>query len=137
MDSYEKLLEKGRKELPEEVLKAERFEIPKVKGHIQGNKTIISNFYQIAAILRRETEHLMKFILRELATPGNLTKNALIIGSKVSASRVNEKIQQYADAFVICSECKKPDTKLMREDKVVFMKCQACGAKHPIKAKVA
>jgi translation initiation factor 2 subunit 2 len=134
MDEYEKLLDKARKELPESVLKAERFEIPKVKGHIQGNRTIISNFFQIADTFRREPEHLLKYILKELATPGELTKSALIMGTKISASRINEKIERYANEFVICSECKRPDTQLVREDKIVFIKCLACGAKHPVKA---
>ena len=130
------MLKKGREELPEAMLKAERFEIPKVKGHIQGNKTVINNFQQIVDTLRRKPEHLLKFILKELATPGELKKTALIIGRKVSAVQVNEKIQKYANEFVICSECKKPDTKLVREDKIMFIKCLACGAKHPVKAKI-
>lgn len=130
------MLEKARKELPESVLKTERFEIPKVKGHIQGNKTIVSNFNQIANVLRREPEHLLKFVLKELATPGEIRKGAVIIGRKVSASRVNEKIEKYAKEYVICPECKKPDTQLVRENKVMFIKCLACGAKHPVKAKV-
>ena len=134
---YEKMLEKGRKELPESVLKTERFEIPKVKGHIQGNKTIISNFKEIASVLRREPEHLLKFVSKELAAPGEIKKTgALMIGRKVSAASVNEKIQKYAKEFVICSECKKPDTQLTKEDKVMFIKCLACGARHPVKAKI-
>ncbi len=133
---YEKLLKKARKELPESVLKTERFEIPKVKGHIEGNKTIISNFEQIAGTLGRPIEHLLKYVLRELATPGEMRKGSLIIGRKVSASRINEKIQQYANEFVLCPECKKPDTKLMKEDRFTFIKCLACGAKHTVKAKI-
>jgi len=133
---YKELLQKARKELPESVKKVERFEIPKVKGHIEGNKTIISNFQQIATVLRRPVEHLLKYVLRELATPGEMRKGAVIIGTKVSASRVNEKIQQYANEFVICPECKKPDTQLTKEDKITFMKCLACGAQHPIKSKI-
>ena len=136
MDNYEKLLEKARKELPESVLKVERFEIPKIQGHIQGNRTVLSNFHQIAAVLRRKPEHLQKFILKELAAPGELTSNALIIGTKVSSTRVNEKIELYANTFVICSECKKPDTQLMKEEGVTFIKCMACGAKHPVKTKI-
>jgi len=135
MGEYEKLLEKARKELPESVLKVERFEIPKVRGHIQGNKTIISNFHQIANILGRDINHVMKHILKELAAPGDLTNNALIIGAKVPASKVNEKIQQYANNFVICPECKKPDTGLEKEGNISFIKCLACGARSPIKAK--
>ncbi len=135
MDAYEKLLDKARKELPESVLKVERFEIPKVRGHIQGNKTVISNFHQIAAVIHRKPEHLLKYVLKELAAPGELTNNALIIGTKMSAARINEKIQKYASEFVICPECKKPDTQLDKEKDITFIKCMACGAKKPIKAK--
>ena len=136
MISYEQLLERVRKNLPEESYKAERFEVPKVIGHIQGNRTIISNFFQIATTLRRPPEHLLKYVLKELATPGELSSTALLIGTKVPASRVNEKIQQYVKEFVVCSECKKPDTALLREDKITFLKCSVCGAKKAIKAKV-
>lgn len=130
---YEKLLEKARKELPKTVLKeAERFEIPKVKGHIQGNRTVISNFYQIADALHRPPEHLFKYLLKELATPGELKKSAAIIGRKISAERINKKVIQYAETFVLCPECKKPDTKLYKEDRVTFIRCMACGAKHPV-----
>ena len=75
---YKKMLEKARKELPESVKKVERFEIPKVKGHIEGNKTVISNFQQIADVLTRPVEHLLKYVLRELATPGEMRKVNLI-----------------------------------------------------------
>ena len=51
MDTYKKMLEQGVKQLPESTKKKSRFEIPKVLGHIQGNKTIISNFNQIVCTL--------------------------------------------------------------------------------------
>ena len=91
MEDYKKLLEEVRKNLPEHVLQKERFEIPKVIGHVQGNRTVISNFLQIASFLRRAHENLLKFVLRELATPGELKKSgSVIIGTKVPASRINE-----------------------------------------------
>ncbi len=130
---YTELLERAKKDLPEVVEKNERFDVPRALGHIQGNKTIISNFYQIAQSLNRNPEHLLKYILKELATPGELKKSGFIIGTKISASRINEKLDQYVKDFVICSECKKPDTTLLREDKLVFIKCQVCGAKHPVR----
>jgi len=134
---YKKLLKQARKELPDVVFEKERFEIPKVKGHIQGNRTIISNFIQIADSLRRKPEHMLKYVLRELATPGEIKKSgSVIIGTKVPASRINEKIKQYADGFVLCSECGKPDTKIEKESGVSFLKCMACGTRHPIKTKI-
>jgi len=133
---YEKLLDDALKKLPEVTLNKERFEMPKAKGHIQGNKTIISNFIQIADYIGRSREHLLKYILKELATPGEIKKEFFIIGSKVSASRINEKISRYVQEFVICSECGKPDTKIVKDGNILFLKCQACGATHPIKSKI-
>jgi len=137
MEEYKKLLEGARKELPEHVFQKERFEIPKVKGHLQGNRTVISNFLQIANVLGREPENMLKFVLRELATPGEIKKSgSVIIGSKVPASRINEKIKQYAHSYVFCYECGKPDTKIEKEGNLSFIKCLACGARHSIKSKV-
>ncbi|RMF06514.1 translation initiation factor IF-2 subunit beta [Candidatus Woesearchaeota archaeon] len=133
---YEKLLEKAREELPESVFQRERFEIPKVRGHIQGNKTVISNFQQIAETLGRPVEHLLKFITKELATPGEIKPKAVILGSKVAASKINEKIRQYANNYVLCPACSKPDTKMVKEGPITFIVCQACGAKNSIRAKI-
>jgi|SRR3989338_8053420 len=134
---YKKLLEQVRKELPESVFKKERFEVPKVIGHMQGNRTVISNFLQIASTLGRSHDHLLKFVLRELAAPGEIKKSgSVIIGTKVPASRINEKIKQYANLFVFCPECGKPDTKIEKEKTFTFIKCMACGAKHNVKTKI-
>ncbi|MDP7180773.1 MAG: translation initiation factor IF-2 subunit beta [Candidatus Woesearchaeota archaeon] len=134
---YEKLLKKARKDLPEAVFQKERFEIPKVLGHIQGNKTIITNLNQIANILRRNVEHILKFILKELASPGEMKKSgSVIFGTKVPASRINEKIRKYANEFVLCPDCGKPDTKIEKEGSFAYLKCTACGSKHHVKAKI-
>ncbi len=131
---YKDLLKKARKEMPESVFESERFEIPRARGHIQGNKTVISNFYSIADALGRTPEHFLKYILKELATPGSLTKSALILGAKVPASRVNEKIKKYVSEYVLCPDCGKPDTKISKEGELSFMTCQACGSKHQVKS---
>lgn len=130
------MLDKGKELLPESVMEKERFNIPKVRGHIEGNKTIVSNFAEISKTLRRKPEHILKFILKELATPGEMRKNGVIFGSKLNASKINEKIIQYAETFVLCKECGKPDTKLTKETGVYFLKCQACGAKHSFYSKI-
>ena len=137
MEDYKTLLESARKQLPEHVFQKERFELPKVIGHIQGNRTIISNFLQIAGTLRREPDKVLKFILRELATPGEIKKSgSVIIGTKIPASRINDRIKQYANSYVFCYECGKPDTKIEKDGSLNYIKCTACGAKHIIKSKV-
>jgi len=72
MTDYESLLKRAKKQMPESVLEIARFEIPKVRGHLEGNKTIISNFLKIAQGLNRDPEHLLKYVLKELATPGTI-----------------------------------------------------------------
>ena len=65
-----------------------------------------------------------------------MEKNRLILRRKISAKIINDKINKYAEEFVICNECKKSDTKLLKKDKVLFVKCLACGAQHPVKSKI-
>lgn len=134
--SYESLLKRAQELLPQKSTAAERLEVPKVLGHIQGNRTVVSNFHNIAGVIRRPVDHFLKYILKELATSGEMSKTALILGTKVPASRINEKIQQYLRDFVICPECKRPDTKLEKDDNVTFIKCSACGARHAVKVRI-
>lgn len=134
---YKELLGRVRKQLPKSVFEKERFEIPKSIGHVQGNRTVLNNFLQMASLLGREPEHMLKYVLKELATPGEIKKSgSVMFGTKVPASRINEKIRKYANEFVFCTECGKPDTKLEKEGNLVFMKCSACGAKHTVKARI-
>ena len=112
MEKYEEMLNLGLEKLPESTKKKERFEIPKAKGHVEGNKTIITNFFQIASAFQREPDHLLKFLLKELATPGSLHESRLILGRKITSSQINEKIERYAKVYVLCYECGKPDTKV-------------------------
>lgn len=130
---YGELLKKAKEQLPSLSKETSRFEIPKVVGHVQGNKTVISNFFQIASILRRNQDHLLKFLLRELATPGEVRGELLVLGTKVPSQRINEKIQKYAEEYVICKTCRKPDTKIEKEGDFLYLICQACGAKRLVK----
>ena len=131
---YEVLLKKARSNLPEIVTVRDRFEIPKVTGHLQGTKTIINNFFAICSILHREPAHVLKYLLKELATPGEAKNQLLIFNRKLSSQTINQKLRQYANAYVLCTECGKPDTKIILENNTSYLKCQACGAKLHIKA---
>jgi len=133
MKAYEDLLTKAVEELPEQVKGGERFTIEKITGHIEGNKTVLVNLKKIAKDLERDENHLLKYLLRELATPGKIVRGRVILGTKVSALMINKKIKKYASEFVFCAECNKPDTTLSEEKGITYLKCQACGAKKPVK----
>lgn len=113
-----------------------RFEVLKIEGHFEGKKTILTNFLQIVSHLRRQPEHLLKFLLKELAVSGQLEGDRLVLNMKVPSSKINLKIQEYVKEFVLCKECGKPDTELIKEDRLYFIHCLACGAKHSIRTKI-
>jgi len=136
METYNQLLDEAYKNLKPIEKSKERFEIPKIEGHLEGTKTILTNLPQIASYLRRDQEHLLKFLLKELATSGSVKQNRLILQTKIPSQKINEKIQDYANEFVICKECKKPDTELVKEKGFVFIHCLACGAKHSVRQRI-
>lgn len=135
METYKDLLEQAYKEI-KPIKTSERFEIPKIQGHVEGTKTILINLHQIAAYLRRDQNHLLKFLLRELATSGAIKNKRVILQRKITSQKINEKIDEYSKEFVICKECKKPDTEIMRQDRLMFIHCLACGAKHSVRSKI-
>lgn len=104
-----------------------RFEIRKVEGHHLGSRTVVSNFMQIVSCLRRDKEHLMKFLCKEMASQCELSGDRLILSRKVSSKDLNNKIERYVKMFVLCPTCGKPDTELVEENGKIVMRCLACG----------
>lgn len=136
MTSYEQLLDQAYSKVKSVGGTGERFAIPKIEGHIEGRKTILTNFFQIASHIRRKPEHFQKFMLRELAASGQREGDRLVLNMKVPSAKINQKIEEYVKEFVLCKECKKPDTELIKEDRLMFMRCLACGAKHSVRGKI-
>ena len=134
-ETYNNLLEKLYKEV-KQVKAVERFETPKVEGHVMGSKTIINNFSQICSTLRRNKEHLAKFLSRELAAQAVVEGERIVFNRKLNSKMINEKIEAYVNEFVICPQCGKPDTELVKEGKFLFLHCLACGAKHSVRSKI-
>lgn len=129
MENYENLLEDAYKKVKPIEKEACRSELKKPEGHFEGNKTIISNFAQIAASLRRDANHMAKFLFKELATQGEISGDRLILINKISVDRINDKMSLYVNKFVICPKCKKPDTVIIEEGSQKYLRCMACGNK--------
>ncbi|MEK6913251.1 MAG: translation initiation factor IF-2 subunit beta [Nanoarchaeota archaeon] len=136
MENYEELLDDAYGKVKKPEGNGERFEIPKVEGHFEGKKTIITNFMQVVSYLRRTPEHFQKFMLKELAASGQREGDRLILNMTVPSAKINQKVEQYVKEFVLCGECGKPDTELTKEDRFSFVKCLACGAKHSVRSKI-
>jgi translation initiation factor 2 subunit 2 len=131
---YDKLLERAYSCLPEKASGGARFEMPVVESFVQGNKTIIKNFDEIAGKLRRTPEEIMKYLTRELAIPMSREGPGLILQGKFYDRVLNEKLKKYVTSFVICKECKKADTKIVGIERGTrAIVCEACGARSPVR----
>jgi len=136
MEDYEKLLNETYEKIKPISHSGERFEIPKIEGHLEGTKTILTNIPQIISYLRRDQDHFVKYLLKELATSGTIKNNILILQRKINSQKINEKIEDYTKEFVTCNQCGKPDTELLKDKGFLFIHCLACGAKHSVRSKI-
>lgn len=133
LQNYEELLKSAMKKLPKKADEKKRFEIPRIVSLIQGNKTIIKNFSEILSTLRRNERHLSKFLFKQLATPGSMEGDALVLQRKVSHSMLQKKLEDYIKEYVFCKICGEPDTTLVKEGRITSMKCEACGARSAVR----
>ena len=131
---YEEILDALYTKLPEKKSSGERFEIPVAQVFIEGNKSIITNFEEICSKLRRKKEEVARFLFKELATPGSIQGDRLVLQSKINAKLVNSRLTTYVEQFIICKECKRPDTHIeFQGENVRILVCEACGAKAPVR----
>ena len=131
---YAKLLERAEKFIPKEVKAEARFKLPPPDTLVQGNKTFFVNFKAIADKCERDPKHMLKFMSHELATLGLLEGHQAVFTGKFSFSFIRNKLSAYIKEFVICSECGKPDTKIIKNQRMFFLKCSACGARHSLRS---
>lgn len=131
--NYEELLDKAYEKLPKVKEGVERFIVPEIEFSVEGNQTTIKNFAQIATILRRDCQQMIKFFTKELGAPGSVKGKTAVFQTKLMKSKIQEKLEVYVREYVICKECHRPDTKLVKENRITTLTCEACGAKYGVK----
>jgi translation initiation factor 2 subunit 2 len=133
-EEYEKLLDRALGQVPKAVFESSRFQIPESEVSITGNHTILRNFRGLASALNREPEHLIKYLLRELGVAGHLEGTQAVFQGKFSQAAVDNRVRRYAEEFVLCRECGKPDTRLERRERIYMLRCEACGARVSVRS---
>jgi translation initiation factor 2 subunit 2 len=129
---YEELLKRARSQIPDVSSKHERLELPRLRQSVIGMRTVIYNFKEIADALNREPQHLLKYLTREMATAATMQESRVIFQGKFSSETLGRLIQRYMENFVVCPVCKLPDTKIVKEKRLSFLICEACGAKSSV-----
>lgn len=132
---YLSALKRARENLPAHVFEKSRFQIPNADVFKEGNKTWITDWNRILKVINREehSDHLAKHLAGEFATSATEERGRLCLQGKFSRVMVNRELTSYVKDFVLCEECSKPDTKLVREGRILIKVCEACGARVAVK----
>ncbi|AEB95538.1 MAG: translation initiation factor IF-2 subunit beta [Metallosphaera sp.] len=131
---YFALLDRLYIKLPKKDLASETQALPVLSIINIGNTTIIRNFGEFCDRIRREDKICMRYLLKELAAAGSLSENGqLSIQGKFSSSIVNTFMDRFIKTYVQCSTCKSLDTVLVKDKKIWYIQCLACGAKNSVK----
>ncbi len=130
-------LERAMKTMPAAKGTEDRFVIPTPKIFYEGKTTVLENFVSIADTLNRNPEHLIKFMLQEMGTAGKIEGQHAVFQGKFSEDTMERLVDSYVQEYVICSECHRPDTQLVKSDRILMLKCEACGAHRPVRKRKA
>lgn len=127
---YDEQLDRALEETPDIEDGGSRFDLPDPDVRQEGNVTVYENFQSTLDALDRKQNHVMKYLQNELGTSANIDERGrLRLTGEFRQRRVREAIEEYADGYVLCSECGLPDTRLEKENGAEIIRCEACGAR--------
>ncbi len=132
---YIELLDRALKQIPEIGVERSDFVVPDAEVLVQGNKTVLKNIVVIADRARRSIVEIAKYLTKELGVPISNDGQQLFINGRFSTDEINRRIKRYFDVYVICKECKKPDTHIESGGRgMSYIVCEACGARYGVKS---
>ncbi|MCK4445349.1 MAG: translation initiation factor IF-2 subunit beta, partial [Thermoplasmata archaeon] len=132
---YESLLNRAKEKLPEKIITHERFKIPDADVFLEGKTTVLRNFEEIVNVINRDTQQVLAYLLRELGTAGTIDGRRAVFKGRVTPSQIEARIKGYIDTYVMCSECKRPDTRIEKDGRITILVCDACGAHRPVEVR--
>lgn len=132
-ERYAKLLDRALNQLPSNVAQKDRFKLLEPSSAVMGNRTILYNLKEISDQVRREREHVLTFLAKELATAGSLDGTTAVFQGRFDNATIKRLMERYAQEFVFCETCHNPDTRLEKTGRYTFLVCEACGAKSSAK----
>lgn len=115
-----------------------RYKMPLVYGKIEGRgngiKTVIPNISEVALSLHRSPPEVNKFFGCELGaqTTYNADTDRAVVNGAHTDAVLQQMIRRYIEGFVLCPNCKYPETDYKIKNEIIFHKCAACGAKEMV-----
>ncbi len=131
--TYEELLKRAKKDLPSTTAAKDRFQVPEADVLQEGSTTVLRNLADISDAINRDPQQVFAYLIRELGTAGTIDDRRALFKGRISPEKINDRIESYVDEYVVCTECGRPDTHLIKEDRIAILQCDACGAHRPLK----
>jgi translation initiation factor 2 subunit 2 len=127
---YDDMLDRAIEETPDIESESDRLSVPEPDVRQEGNVSVYENFQATVRRLDRDPDHVMQFLQNELGTSGHIDESGRArLTGEFRERRIDEAIDAYTEEFVICAECGLPDTRLVREQGAIIVRCEACGAR--------
>jgi len=135
---YENLLDRIKDKLGDTNKESQtRFELPVVDVMWEGQKTFLRNFSEFPKILRRDPQKVLQYLSKEFAVPAEMQGDKAMFVGRRAPDDFTRLFQIYVKDYLECTTCKSPDTKILKENRISFLICEACGAKSTLKGKYA
>jgi len=113
-----------------------RYKMPvlltKIEGKGNGIKTVIPNMTDVARALSRPPSYSTKYFGCELGAQTSMDEknDRYIVNGAHDADRLRELLDGFIEKFVLCAQCKNPETDLfLTKDSDIMRDCKACGAR--------
>lgn len=117
--------------------------LPMLNVERKSKKTIIQNFSHICQLLKRSPEQVKQFICTEqnaVATIAGAAQGgdrliqdgALLISGRLTENQLQSLIASYICTYVKCPVCGSMDTRLEKNNRILFIICSQCMAQRSV-----
>lgn len=127
--SYKDMLDRLQKEKMMEQ-QYEKLSLPIIKIVRKNKTTVFANFDSYPKILKRNADHIGKYIQSEMGTDYTINANGqMIIQGIYKENKIESVFKKYIREFVCCRQCKGLYTDLLKEEGITFLQCNTCFAR--------
>lgn len=104
-----------------------RYKMTQVHINVQKTKTNFTNFDAIIKEIGRDQKQLTSFLNKYFATSWIYKDNCLSTTKIISKSDLQTSILEFIKQFVLCPNCKNPETVIGLNKKKKTFSCKACS----------
>lgn len=121
--------------------KFHRYKMPEIQSKIEkpntnGQQTIVLNVKEIATALKCDPEYPTRFWGFELGAGAkyqdNSDRTCAIIKGMFYADDLTPVLDKFITMYILCPNCKLPETRLSVKQKSLHSRCASCGFNQPI-----